>query len=92
VPAAQLVAAPSGNSGMQLLKQRHKQERKAFKMRWRATNQSMKGSRISPAIRAMRKHEEQREWRTLREKQKDEKQDQKDRDRLNKENQKYYSQ
>ena len=89
-PAAKVVAAPSGNPEVQLLKQRQKEERKALKMREHNMKQSMKGQNISPALRAQAKHQMQREERAQREKQKNERQELKDRLRLNKEALKLY--
>ncbi len=89
-PVAKVIAAPSGNPEVQLLKQRQKQERKDLKMRERYLKQSMKAQNLSPALRAQAKHQMEKEKRALREKQKNEMQELKDRLRLNKESQKLY--
>lgn len=92
VPAASGVAAAPSNPEAQLLKQRQKQERKNLKLRRKFAKESLRGQNISPALRAERKHQLQKEERALREKQKNERQELKDRARLNRENQKLFGQ
>jgi hypothetical protein len=89
-PAAKVLAAPSGNPEVQLLKQRQKEERNALKMRERYMKQSMKAQNLSPALRAQQKHQMDKEKRALRQKHRNETQELKDRLRLNKESQKLY--
>jgi hypothetical protein len=89
-PAAKVLAAPSGNPEVQLLKQRQKEERNALKMRERYMKQSMKAQNLSPALRAQQKHQMDKEKRALRQKHRNEMQELKDRLRLNKESQKLY--
>lgn len=74
------------------LKARHKEQRKALKLKHKTLNQYLKSQSVPKAMRLQKKHQAEREWRELREKQRNELQDLKDRDRVVKEGQKAFSQ
>ena len=92
LPGASVNAAARDNPELQMLKQRHKQERKDLKMRQHFQKESMKGQIISSAVRAQMKHQMEREERELRERQKDQMQDLKDQMRLYRESMKQMGQ
>jgi TolA-binding protein len=67
------------------VKGRQKEEKKALKLKHKFAKQSMGSRDLPKSVRAQMKHQQQREGRELREKQKDERQDLKDRQRMLKE-------
>jgi hypothetical protein len=79
--AATLKAYPQESSELQMMKIRHKQERKMLKLSEQSRNQALKNHSIPEASRAQTKHEMQKEERALREKQRNELQEFKDRKR-----------
>lgn len=67
------------------VKGRQKEEKKALKLKHKFSKQTMGSRDLPKSVRAQMKHQQQREGRELREKQKDERQDLKDRQRMLKE-------
>lgn len=71
----------------QQIKERHKVEMKALKMKAKYQKQATQGQEIPKSLRLQTKHQLDREKRELRERQRDELQDLKDRERSLKESQ-----
>jgi Na+-transporting methylmalonyl-CoA/oxaloacetate decarboxylase gamma subunit len=64
------------------VKNRQKEEKKALKLKHKFAKQALGGRDLPKSVRAQMKHQQQREERELREKQKDERLDLKDRRRV----------
>jgi len=73
------VARTEPNSEAGILKARQKQERQQFKQRKKFAKAQFKGQHVPKSIRREQKHQLERDWRTLRDRQKAEMQQMQDR-------------
>ena len=76
------LAAQGYASGVNILKNRQRQELKALKLKQQYAKESLKDGQLTHAVRLQLKHQLESEKRKLRERQRDERQELKDRNRL----------